>query len=209
MRVVLVCPACGEALRVEHLPGPVACPNCFQSFALAARETVTRELETPADPGEVRRPRPFLLTVWMGITLLYAAKMILLLLVTASLSRPIRADGKEMSAGAFVLSYLLMSATALLMVAGAFGIWKERRWTRGVLLATWLSFVAIVIASAVSQSSGLAVVYPPNFTRMALAEKVIPLLPLLAGLAVSWWYLYRKPNVVGYFEAIERGRGRA
>ena len=206
-RVVLVCPACGEALRVEHLPGPVACPNCFQPFPLAARSTVTRELESPPEPGDVPVPRPFLLTAWMGIGLLNAARMVLILLVTAGGSRPLGDDGRGIAAGAYLLGYFLTIAVTLLSIAGVFGIWKERRWTRRVLVATWLAIVAGIAVSVVSLPIASAgVVYPRNFTRLALASRAISVLLPLAGLAATWWYLYRKPNVVAYFDAIGRGR---
>jgi hypothetical protein len=205
-RVVLVCPACGEALTVEHLPGPVACPNCFQPFPLAARSTVQRELETNDEP--LRAERPFLLTAWMGVSSLYFAGVVIVLLVNAVSGAAGGGSGADASARAFFVGLLLTVGGAVLTGAAAAGIWKGRSWTRPVLLATWV-WVAVAALLSILSVDPPRGTWPAGFVQKVMLAILPTVVILLVGCAATWWYLYRKRNVVAYFDAIGRGRGPA
>ncbi len=206
MRLILVCPVCSEALTVERLPGPVACPKCFQPFPAAAREAVARELEWPPPPDEVPVRRPFLLTAWMGVSALDAVKLVLILVAAAVLPGAHVVNGMELSGAEFFLRFLVpLVGTTVLMAAGAYGIWMERPWTRRVLLASWLWIAASFALVAFAKSPGLPVTYPVSFVLIAQGKGVLMVLLPLLGFAVTAWYLYAKPNVVAYYRAIEAG----
>ncbi|HEY0969553.1 MAG TPA: hypothetical protein VGE02_01110 [Gemmatimonadales bacterium] len=210
MSVILVCPVCSMPLKVERLPGPVACPECFQPFPEAARSAVTRELESPPKAGEGRLPRPSLLTVWLGVETLNVGRLLLMLVGSAVVPAPLRVNGTELSATAFLLRFFLPTVgTTLLTMAVVYGIWKERAWTRRVLLASWLWIAAsVAIYTFATPVSPPGVSYPAGFALWMQVSRLGGVLLPLAGFAASAWYLYRKPNVVAYFAAIERARAR-
>jgi len=78
----------------------------------------------------------------------------------------------------------------------AYGLLRSRRWTRPLLLvfhtAAAVSPFAMVLSVSLVHVSALVV------------------LAVLAGMAAVggavWWYLYRKPNVVAWFNSLPRGR---
>lgn len=122
MSVILIYPTCGDALAVKRLPGPAACPHCFQPFPAAARAVVTRELETSPYLEPVRVQRPFLLTAWMGVSSLYFAALVLMLVASALFGEFGWGRSANTSAGAFFLKLSVAVGTAVLTGAAAAGI---------------------------------------------------------------------------------------
>lgn len=76
----------------------------------------------------------------------------------------------------FIIPVLLLS------IVVAYGLAKDRHWSR------WMMMVLLVL--------GIVLLPPPLANPADYA--------ISAALAVfGWWYLYRKPNVVQYYAAIE------
>ena len=76
----------------------------------------------------------------------------------------------------------LVPLLALSMVV-AYGLAKNRYWSRAVMMTLLILGVVLIPPEMAS---------PTTYT-------------ISAALAVfGWWYLYRKPNVVGYYGAIRR-----
>jgi hypothetical protein len=81
-------------------------------------------------------------------------------------------------------------AMGIALLAIAFGIWKERGWTRYLIMAFWAVVLATNIGFGWAQS-GLAGVV----SAVAGSALVV----VLVG-----WYLFGKENVVEYYQALER-----
>lgn len=73
----------------------------------------------------------------------------------------------------------------------AYGLMRERRWTRPLLLVSHTGW-------ALSPVATLPIVVNVQAPAMAVVGGVA------AGAGV-WWYLYRKPNVVAYYAFLPRG----
>jgi hypothetical protein len=75
----------------------------------------------------------------------------------------------------------------------AWGVWKERAWTREAAMAFWIGWGLIVVAGMILEPHS-------DDTRTLLYG--------LIGAVTAGWYFYRKRNVVLYYEELSvRGRG--
>lgn len=75
----------------------------------------------------------------------------------------------------------------------AWGVWKQRSWTREVAIAFWVGLVLTVVTG---------MILTPH------SDDVRTLLYVLSCAGVAVWYFYRKRNVVLYYDELEaRGRG--
>ena len=84
---------------------------------------------------------------------------------------------------AFIIPLLVLS------IVVAYGLAKDRHWSRWMMMALLIIGV-VTLPLAPELASG-----PMYAGSIALA-------------AFGWWYLYRKPNVVGYYAAIRERSGR-
>jgi len=87
-------------------------------------------------------------------------------------------------------TYIGIGVGIAIAVVG-WGLWRERWWTRPVMLGVWLTG----FASAVVQ-------YARGITDASACASG------LAGLAIAAWYLYGKGNVRAYFTALEERAAR-
>ena len=71
----------------------------------------------------------------------------------------------------------------------AYGIRRERSWSRYAILLWWVAYGALFIGFNLVVNTAQAAIEPTVNT--------------LLGLGFSWWYLYRKANVVAYYDALE------
>jgi hypothetical protein len=74
-------------------------------------------------------------------------------------------------------------------LAIAYALWRERPWAREVMLGTWILLVMVGSGSLVAKM-GIS------------SEAMIGMLEALLLAVLGAWYLYRKSNVVDYFEAV-------
>jgi hypothetical protein len=75
----------------------------------------------------------------------------------------------------------------------AWGVWKERAWTREAAMAFWIGWVLVVVAGMILEPHS-------DDARMLLYG--------LIGTGTAGWYFYRKRNVVLYYDELTvRGRG--
>ena len=75
------------------------------------------------------------------------------------------------------------------MVVVAYGLWKERPWSRAAMMGFW---AAGIIATA-------AIYYVTGISR---DDAIAALVSYALVMAIAWWYLYSKKSVVEYFRAI-------
>jgi hypothetical protein len=71
----------------------------------------------------------------------------------------------------------------------AWAIWRERAWVRQVILAFWLIPFAMAL-------------FVPDAD---MASRIASSASTVIGVAVTAWYLYKKSNVVAYFERRKHG----
>jgi len=98
-------------------------------------------------------------------------------------------DGDAVTGPQFLRQVGLVVAfyTAVLFAIGV-GLWRERAWTRPLMIVYWLALPLLVLTSADWTVGGL----------------VLDFLWSVAMAGIAWWYLYVRPNVVAYFEARKR-----
>jgi len=77
-----------------------------------------------------------------------------------------------------------------LLAAIGLGLWRERAWTRPLMMAYWP--LSAVLTYAPAWSGGRAT----DLSGLLVFNAIVA--------ALAWWYLYRKNNVVAYYQALER-----
>lgn len=139
--------------------------------------------------------RPALLKGGMILCWVYAALLVLTLAMLPMLSRmretersaKLGVPGGAVLQAEFVsmtnASQLFIVPLLALSIVVAYGLAKNRYWSRAMMMT--LLILAVVLV-------------PPEMASPAMYA-------ISAGLAIfGWWYLYRKPSVVGYYRALRR-----
>src|SRR5262245_23584715 len=99
-------------------------------------------------------------------------------------------NGQEADPIVFLRAYgWVLLLPGLLAAPIAYAIRYERPWSRDAVILWWVAFGALFVVF------NLAVNSPSSVLK--------PLVNAAVGLGFSWWYLYRKPTVVAYYEALE------
>jgi FtsH-binding integral membrane protein len=186
MPASLVCPSCGSA-TTYHRPPVTTCPNCQAALPDALRQAAEASLLRQ------KAPRPTLLTIGLytapaaGIVLVLA---VLLAAFNASFVR-YTINGETVSGHEFLRTAgAAFGAMGIASLAIAFGVWKERAWTRYLIMAFWAVVLATNIGFGWAQS---------GFAGVVSAVAGSALVVVLVG-----WYLFGKENVVEYYQALER-----
>ena len=151
--------------------------------------------ETTPNPRTPTRLRvPFLITCGMAFMAFFAgvAGIIIPLFVAIALfSRgPFTVNGAPVTRSEFLLTVapILGAMVPVAVTAGLFawGVWKERPWTREVAIGFW----ALCLVISIGQVA---------FMREQRAEAVQGLVSTLILILVALWYFYVKGNVVTYY----------
>lgn len=186
MPASLVCPGCGSATTYHH-PPVTTCPNCQAALPEALRQAAEASLLRQ------KAPRPILLTIGL-YTAPAAGMMLVLAFILAALNASFvryTINGEAVSGHEFMRTAgAAFGATGIASLAIAFGIWKERWWSRYVIMAFWAVVVAMNVGFGWAQS---------GFGGVASAVAGSALVVVLVG-----WYLFGKENVVEYYQALER-----
>ena len=146
---------------------------------------------------------PFLLLCGMGFSAFFAGvgTFVLTLMVPIMVfgNGPFTSNGVEVDKATFLRdaapTFLIMPLFLALYGAVAYGLWKERPWTRTVMAGCW---VALVVASI------LATFLVPSEDSDAVIS--VTSMVLMTGFAA--WYLYGKGSVIAYYRAIEEQDAR-
>ena len=186
MPASLVCPSCGSA-TTYHRPPVTNCPNCQAALPAALRQAAEASLLRQ------KAPRPTLLTIG-----LYTAPATGMMLVLAVLLAALNAsfvrytiNGDTVSGHEFLRTAgAAFGAMGISSLAIAFGIWKERGWSRYMIMGFWAVVLATNIGFGWAQS---------GFGGVVSAVAGSALLVVLVG-----WYLFGKESVVEYYQALER-----
>ena len=153
-------------------------------------------VRAPRVPGRI--PIPFLIKCGWAFMALWAVTMYVtaaFVLVGATIDAivnglpPTRVTKDDILLGS---GFILFAA-----VSGPFawGVWKERPWTRETAMAFWVGMVLIAVAQAILKP-------------IPSLEDVREILWTLIGAATAAWYFYRQQDVVLYYkELAARERG--
>lgn len=177
----------------------LVCPNCratteYQGSGLPACSACGTRLSERADAAAghtADRQRPSLLMIFMVFLGAFATigTIITFLTVTVPGNEDYIVDNRLASQSDFLLKMLPFILLYLAAAPIAYGLWRERAWTRPLLLA----FFGI---------PELGKYLMPRWQE-APAHALIPRFILSAVLVgLLSWYLYRKRNVVRYYNAL-------
>jgi len=181
MNLLLVCPSCRTTTEFQGSGQPV-CSACGTRLS---------EGVDAASPHAADRQRPlFLLMLMVFLGSLAAIGLIITFLtVTVPGNEEYIVDNRLATQSDFLIKMLPFILLYLTAVPIAYGLWKERPWTRPLLIA-FFSIPEFGKYFTPRWSGAPAHAFIPRFLLSAL------LIGLLA------WYLYRKRNVVRYYNAL-------
>jgi hypothetical protein len=181
MSLILLCPNCGVA-TTYHLPPVTTCSHC--------QETYPDPVRLPADIAlrRSRAPKPALLFLGQICTA-FSGSIFLLFSVLAPLNLGTYTLGDERVSGLefFQRAGLLWGALTVSMLSISYGLWRERPWARPLMVAWWVN-------------GALMALFPP-WGSPTVGDAVSGIVQSLIGGTIAWWYLYKKENVVAYFDA--------
>jgi len=120
--------------------------------------------------------KPALLKGGMVVCWIYAAVLALFLAILPAAG----AVGADFLNGSriFIIPLLVLS------IVVAYGLAKDRHWSR------WVMMLLLVL--------GIVLIPPPLANPIDYGFSI-------AFAIFGWWYLYRKPNVVAYYDAVTSG----
>ena len=184
MSVSLICPSCGAPATLHRAPVSV-CPACQTAWPEPLRQSAEAAL------AREKVGRPLLITAGMYVAPAFGGLFLLLTLLAPFNAATYTMNGEAVSGMEFLrdggLIYGLGGAAAL---AAAYGIWRERSWSRWAMVAFWIAQIAGAIGVGWADSG------------LAGAAGAVASLSLI--LIVAWWYLFEKSNVVEYYRALEK-----
>jgi uncharacterized membrane protein YtjA (UPF0391 family) len=135
--------------------------------------------------------RPTLLTVGMYLALPFGAIFLLLLLLAPFNAGNYTINGESVTGIEFLRrAGVMFGVESVAALAAAYGIWKERAWSRWAIVFFWVAQIGGVLGFGWADS-GL------NGVASGLAS-------ILLSLVAVGWYLFGKENVVEYYQALER-----
>lgn len=149
------------------------------------------------EPVRRRFEMPLLLLCGFGLSAFISAIGVVayvLMALTLPFSSSYSIDGHPATRSEFLHAmwplFVAFPPILLLFGAIAYALWRERPWSRRLMLGFWgvnvLAGVGIALSPLGQESGAWASVS---------AYSVI--------LVVAWWYLYRKPGVVAYYRLLE------
>jgi hypothetical protein len=186
--IAIVCPACGVVGTFHRAP-VATCANC--------QAALPPELRSSAEATLVRQRvgRPLLLTLGLYGAPGFGALALLGVACAGLGIGSYSINGQSVSGSEFLAQagpYL--GAVGLLSLLIGFGIWRERPWTRWVIVAFW----------AVSLAGGAGL----GWSRSGLGGAAGGLAQSLLPAILATWYCFGKDNVVAYYRALEVLDGR-
>lgn len=184
MSVGLVCPACSSGVNFIR-PPVLVCPSCGGEFPDQLRSTAEATLRRQ------EAPRPLFLSI--GV---YGSGALAIALLGSVLGAPLNVlnytvNGEPVSGLQFLRAAGFELGVLGLVSAGiCYGLWKERTWSRPLMVFFWVFLTAIQVGVALGSDERIT-----NVTAALLAGAIM-LGPVAA-------YLYFKNNVVEYYRALK------
>jgi hypothetical protein len=137
-------------------------------------------------------PKPFLLQLGTVGSLAIGAMMLLFLALAPFDVGSYSISGEVVSGPEFLRTAGILFAvhTANLLAVGI-GLWQERSWTRPLMIGYWLTVLVADVAWIVGGT-------------LTAIEGVGFAVEIAISMGLAAWYLYRKANVVAYYDALRR-----
>jgi O-antigen/teichoic acid export membrane protein len=183
MTLQVLCPSCGEVTTFSASPVD-GCAHCHVPFPASLRATGERAVVREA----TQKPVLLVLGQWAA-TLGAAIVLLLLALAPFDVGRYTIHDEPVSGPEFLHRAGLLFTTLGGVLVAIAVGLWREREWSRPLMVLTWIVLGVGTLVSDLEPRAG------------GLVGGTVTML-ITAGLAT--WYLYHKRNVVAYYRVIER-----
>jgi hypothetical protein len=135
---------------------------------------------------------PLLMRMGMYFSIFFAvgSSIVLLLMLLGIGTWPIAGSNYD-AAGALRLAGPMFAITGLLMAFIAVGFYRRKSWARILVLLFWSWVLIYVGATAIL-----------GFISWKAALR--PIIQSLLALPFSFWYFFRRPQIVAFFERISR-----
>jgi hypothetical protein len=144
-------------------------------------------------PGPVP-PKPWLVRLGGGYSLIFGIGFLLLLASAPFDVGSYSISGEPVSGPVFLrAAWLPFLSFGGLFLGIGIGLWRNRPWSRQLVMVFWCWAAVCMIGAALLGSSAIST------ADLVSGLAGVGLLAPIAG-----WYFYRKQNVVGYYDAIER-----
>lgn len=180
MAVLLVCAKCEETAVIERLPVE-ACPQCGTPYPTQVR--------IKAEAGLMRAAagKPGLLVVGQMLSAMGGGILLAIFLLAALGRGQLTLFGEEVTGAQFLMrAGPTLGTIGVLLAVIAIGLSRDARWTRPLMLITWLiplteGVVRLVMGTLVSDFS------------------IISFVVALVALPLAYVYLFRRDNVKHYY----------
>ncbi|MBI2797146.1 MAG: hypothetical protein HYX65_10620 [Gemmatimonadetes bacterium] len=187
MSVVLVCPKCGDTATVERLPVE-ACPRCGTPYPTQARLAAESalKLRLAAKPG--------LIVLGQMLSAMFGGILLGLVALAAAGTGDLTLFGEQVTGREFLVrAGPLLGGVGLVLGAIAYGLSRDARWTRPLMLVMW----SLPIVEGATRLATGTLEHPWNIAAFIVSLAAMPLAAV---------YLYRRDNVVSYYDARTPGR---
>jgi len=141
--------------------------------------------------------RPILITVGMYASGAFGALCLLALPLAAIGIGQYSIDEEQVSPNDFLIhAGPIFAIIGGILVVISFAIASRKEWSRSLMMIFWLATTASAATRTFVQINAVS-------REAAVIAALFASCPSLIAVAVAWWYLYRKPNVVAYYASLE------
>ena len=182
MPVVLVCPKCGDTATLERLPVE-ECPWCGAPYPTQARFAAESALRKRIST------KPGLLVVGQMLSAMFGGISLGLLGLAVVGTGDLTLFGERVTGGDYLRrAGPLLGPVGLALCLVALGLQRDARWSRPMMLVVWV--IPIVQGGA-------------RLVQGTLEQSwnITTLIGSLIALPLAVLYLYRRDNVVAYYDA--------
>ena len=179
MSIQVLCPQC-NAVTEWHRPPVSSCNACQTVYPAPVHESAESALRRSL------APKPMLLVIGQFLSAITGVMFLGFLIAAPFDAGTYSISGSQVSGPEFLRRVgIPFGLTGVLLLAIAIGLWRERTWSRPLMMLYWLLLPLLTISAGDADGSSL------------LGGL------LSAGVCAGFagWYLYGRSNVRAYFEA--------
>ena len=149
--------------------------------------------------SEITSSRPTLIKIGMFVSPIWGCVLVVVAVIQ-SIGSPDAEPlvGRPRGTWSFALWNAGLLLAGFVLMAIGYALWKELPWARPTALLFW-SLQALLALSATVLTVGRQFVSPIGRARGCSCD-----FTWIVGLVLTWWYFYRKANVVEYYLNLEK-----